>query len=355
MLKRIFDIEKKEVVGETGLFIEDDSVRLLFPVEKVLRVYNSNLGVEYAEGRDYKWIPGESRLLRTEGSAIPKMGAGWLHPDPATARLYPDPKADAIGTSVSDGGLVPFDNRDFFARHQFEIDYVATGLSGITHGSFLQGRLPRLAEALKAGKNLRMNSLGDSITEGYNASKYENVPPFQPSYQFLVAEGLEERFGNKVEMINHGVSGTVSNHPLEHIPNWIDDKPDVTIIAFGMNDSTFMPIDEYIGNISAIMEKAHAACADTEFVLVASMPGNVNWKPLEHANLTGFSAALRKYAEGAGEHVTFVDQFEWIGWFLSRKGYYDLTGNGVNHPNDFMHRALAMNILQAIDPEGNWR
>ena len=36
---------------------------------------------------------------------------------------------------------------------------------------------------------------------------------------------------------------------------------------------------------------------------------------------------------------------------LSRKGYHDLTGNGVNHPNDFGHRLYAQVILGLlVDP-----
>jgi hypothetical protein len=36
---------------------------------------------------------------------------------------------------------------------------------------------------------------------------------------------------------------------------------------------------------------------------------------------------------------------------LARKGYHDLTGNGVNHPNDFGHRLYAQVILGLLtDP-----
>jgi hypothetical protein len=32
-------------------------------------------------------------------------------------------------------------------------------------------------------------------------------------------------------------------------------------------------------------------------------------------------------------------------WIAGRKNYHDLTGNGVNHPNDFGHRLYAEAIL----------
>ena len=32
-------------------------------------------------------------------------------------------------------------------------------------------------------------------------------------------------------------------------------------------------------------------------------------------------------------------------WLVARKRYLDLSGNGVNHPNDFGHRVYAETIL----------
>jgi acyl-CoA thioesterase I len=33
---------------------------------------------------------------------------------------------------------------------------------------------------------------------------------------------------------------------------------------------------------------------------------------------------------------------------LARKSYYDVTGNGLNHPNDFGHRLYAQVILAQL-------
>ena len=34
--------------------------------------------------------------------------------------------------------------------------------------------------------------------------------------------------------------------------------------------------------------------------------------------------------------------------FLSVKRYCEIASNNVNHPNDFMHRVYAMNIMTAL-------
>ena len=36
--------------------------------------------------------------------------------------------------------------------------------------------------------------------------------------------------------------------------------------------------------------------------------------------------------------------------FLQRKDFFDLTGNGVNHPNDYGHRILANTALSLFEP-----
>ena len=35
---------------------------------------------------------------------------------------------------------------------------------------------------------------------------------------------------------------------------------------------------------------------------------------------------------------------------LRRKNYLDLSGNGANHPNDFLHRIYAQRILEVLLP-----
>ena len=37
--------------------------------------------------------------------------------------------------------------------------------------------------------------------------------------------------------------------------------------------------------------------------------------------------------------------------FLQRKSFYDLTGNGVNHPNDYGHRIYASVIPEVLTGE----
>jgi len=44
--------------------------------------------------------------------------------------------------------------------------------------------------------------VGDSISEGYNASSFIGAPPYQPPYGALVAAGLERAYRSPVTLRN---------------------------------------------------------------------------------------------------------------------------------------------------------
>ena len=46
--------------------------------------------------------------------------------------------------------------------------------------------------------------------------------------------------------------------------------------------------------------------------------------------------------------MAYVSLYEGVRDMLETKNYYEVAGNNANHPNDFIHRFYAMNILSAI-------
>jgi hypothetical protein len=52
-----------------------------------------------------------------------------------------------------------------------------------------------------------------------------------------------------------------------------------------------------------------------------------------------------------GPGVAVADLTSFWSVFLERKRFDDLTGNGVNHPNDFGHRVYAQVLLSLFPPE----
>jgi len=84
---------------------------------------------------------------------------------------------------------------------------------------------------------------------------------------------------------------------------------------------------------------------EADFILVASMPGNAEWSGIRPDKFAEFRQIL---AERAGPGVALADVTGLWEELLKTKRYHDLTGNGVNHPNDFGHRLYAQTILALL-------
>lgn len=97
-------------------------------------------------------------------------------------------------------------------------------------------------------------------------------------------------------------------------------------------------------NIKGIMDTIRKDSPETEFILVSPMLGNPEWGiPMEQFGL--HRDALRKLT---GKGVALADLMSVWEKLLKRKSFYDLTGNGVNHPNDFSHRVYAQVLLRML-------
>ena len=105
-----------------------------------------------------------------------------------------------------------------------------------------------------------------------------------------------------------------------------------------MNDAARRSAKEYQSNTKAVMAKIRERLPDAEFILVASMLGNRNWTTLKHELFPQYRDALAELGEPG---IALADMTSLWTEFLKRKQDWDLTGNGVNHPNDFGHRVYA--------------
>ena len=111
-----------------------------------------------------------------------------------------------------------------------------------------------------------------------------------------------------------------------------------------MNDVFARDAAAYQQNVRGIMESIRQASPNTEFLLVASMLVNVEWgMPMEQ-----FPLYRKKLLELCGEGVVLADLTAIWEELLKHKSFYDLTGNGVHHPNDFGHTVYAQVILSLL-------
>ena len=327
-----FDRENALISGESALFVRGRNIRPAFPVLEMLTVENVVEKIVYQRGRDWDFADGE--IIRLPGSAIPEFRESDMYPDPASAKVFPDKNADAV-TGGPDGKLLRFDNKDFFARNQVTFSY-HTAVDAIPELPELPDNLlPGFCSRLQRGEPVKITALGDSITEGFNASKFVGIEPYQPCYIELFAAFLEQRFNSIVELHNLAIEGTCIDNAIERQDLWKDNDIDLYVIAYGMNDFVCRTPEQFI----SLAEKLMDLSPNSEFLFVTSMSANKEWSCISPDKDIEFAAELRQWC--CRNEIALADVNTLWHEILSKRDYLSLTGNGVNHPNDFGHRLYA--------------
>jgi acyl-CoA thioesterase I len=327
--------------GETVLFIsnapgEAAKATLLYEPTRILSVGSSSGEVTYEEGKDYLWRAGSREISLPTGSKIVSQSPQDLR-RPAKTQAFALTHRDGNGEILFGGGHE-------YQDMQTVVTYEHQGTWSSAVPAMAREQLPRTIQRLAAKEPLQIALLGDSISTGCNASGWAKTAPFQPPYQDLLVLNLESAYGAKVSLANFAVGGTDTAWGLANIGKVIDAHPDLVILAFGMNDSAGRPAKDYQTNMRAMMEAVRRERPETEFILVATMLGNRDWIALKQELFPQYRDAL---AELCGPGTALADMTSIWAELLERKKDWDLTGNGVNHPNDFGHRIYAQ-VLSAL-------
>ncbi len=339
--------EGDTVEGESVLFIRDEPsgearASVLFPIVEVLAVTNSAGDVTYEQGRDFVWQAGSRELVLPAGSRIVSRTRQDLR-RPAKSQKYELTHRDGNG-EIYFGGELEYAALQTCVTYRHPPDLWQAPLPKYDPRS-----LPRAIGKLVNRQPLTLATLGDSISAGSNASGLFTSPPFQPAYPELVRRQLAERFRSAVTMHNLAVGGTDTGWGLTQVEKVVEARPDLVILAFGMNDSAGRSPESYRDNTRTMIAKIREQLPECEFILVASMLGNRDWVRLKHENFPRYRDELRGLVEPG---VALADLTAIWSEFLERKLDWDQSGNGVNHPNDFGHRVYAQVITALLDPRG---
>jgi acyl-CoA thioesterase-1 len=318
---------------------EPATARLLFTPTRIISLTSGNGSVTFDEGRDYVWKRGSNLLTLTPNSRIPFKTWEQLHP-PKGAPM-------SLGESTNHQTSLFFDtDGSVLQTLQVAATYDhAKKWNGYVPKS-ARKQLPRTMAKLRARQPLKLVVFGDSISVGIGASGTFHAPPYQPPYTGLVVEGLRARFGGEIALKNPSEGGQDSNWAVTVAGKIADEDPDLVFIAFGMNDAgRAIPAPTFAQNIQKIMDTIRQKRPDVEFVLVATMTGNSEWTQLTPALFPQYRDVL---AQMAGPGVALADVTSVWEDMLKTKKFLDITGNGLNHPNDFGHRVYAQVILQVL-------
>ncbi len=207
--------------------------------------------------------------------------------------------------------------------------------------------LPKTIQKLQSKEAVSIVLLGDSISTGCNASGWANCSPHQPPYQDLLLEHLKQTYSPNITLTNLAVGGTSTPWGLTRIPDVVAARPDLVILAFGMNDSSGRSAEEYKSTTLAMVNAVRETQPAAEFILVATMLGNRDWVTLKHELFPEYRTALQELTQPG---IALADMTSIWTEMLNRKQDWDLTGNGVNHPNDFGHRVYAQVLTTLLVP-----
>ncbi len=352
------------VYKESVMYLEgEEAAQLLYRPTEILSVTSSDWETVYQRGRDWE-LDDEGRLVRLPGSAIPAIPLDFYYPAEHT-------DGRDFGCTVEGHPYLAYGENDTFSKDQIAVTY--------RHNDTWSGSLPksrhtafrRFFEKLQKGEEATILFFGDSITTGCNSTGTFGKAPFTPSYTRMITDQIAKQYGYTVSYeVDPHIDPASAPAPLhgDHVLHYINTavggmdsawglktaeenvnaySPDLLILAFGMNDG-WKPAEDFLDLTRQTVDCVRAAHLETEVCLVATM--------LPHWRAAGFfghqkdyEAALQAYAEKetgmAVAPVTSVHNA-----LLARKEFYTMTGNNINHSNDFMARIYAMTILATLLP-----
>ncbi|MDQ6480645.1 SGNH/GDSL hydrolase family protein [Dyadobacter sp. LHD-138] len=310
---------------------------LLFKPRRIISIKNAGLNIEYKRGVDWDYKDGKLVLL--PGSSAIFMKDTELYSDTAK-RSFPK----------KGGGKILFAEGAFFHEKQLSVTYKHK--KGIWKGPvpvFQGENLPHTYGLLKKKEAVHILLNGDSIAAGANASGRSNAAPYLPDWGILIQESLKNYYKTEIKFTNSAVGGMDSEWGKKNVEDLIvKHHPDLSIIAFGMNDGTGkVSPAKFKANISDMINGVRKDNPNAEFILVATM------LPNPESFFTGTQPEFKKALEElTGPGIVLVDMTEVHRELLKRKSYQDLTGNNINHPNDFLIRWYAQEIAGVLMQTG---
>lgn len=336
--------ESNIIYNEPLLMYKDEngiaSAPLLFTPTKVLEVRSSDLKTLYKEGRDYT-VDGQNIVL-TGNSRIPCQDYDEIFFDEYIQHE----------TWPTENGATIFREGGYLHSLQIAVTYYHEEEWLGYEPEYMGDNLAKTIAKLENGESIKIVFYGDSITQGGNASGMFNIAPYSPTYPNLVVDMLQKAYpdaqieSHVVVMSNTDSAWAISNCKTEVFPQ----EPDLLIVAFGMNDSSRSPA-EFKSNQRLLRRMVQRELPDCEYIFVGTMVANDlvyipnTTQKLNKNQPLFYKEALLELVEEGTIAVNVTEVHEYI---LETKRYLDISGNNVNHPNDFVHRAYAMTICSAL-------
>lgn len=239
----------------------------------------------------------------------------------------------------------------FYYGKQIYVSYVydTKDLNTSLYATYKTSVLPKTQAKLAFGDSLKICATGDSVMEGCSSSKKFNHEPFMDNFMTLTVQELKRAYNNEnITLSNQAVGGMASGWGAEDAQTLklANEHPDLLYIHFGINDlGSQNSAESYYINIKKIIDDVHGVTPDCEVVLIKAF--NANPDIYDQAGFERYWAKLDQLAS-ENANVYTLDMFSQSLALIAAKDYYSVTGNGINHVNDFSARLYAMNMIAQL-------
>ena len=313
--------------------------RLAFPAESILAVTTADGARSVEAGTAWQHAPGSREVVFPLPTPVPAI----LDAD----RYLPENAEHSYRHRVGNpqAWLLYRPGRWFHDR-DVEITYRRSrGPADAPAIDVVHGSLPRTTARLKAGQPLAIGISGDSISTGLDASGTTATRPFQPGWSELVVAQLRVSTPSSVTHVNRAVAGWSVANGVADLDVLLESQPDLVIVAYGMNDVGRRDPAWFREQTAAILARIKQTRPEAEVILVATMLGNDEWIHTPREMFNRYRDELKSLVEPG---VALVDMTAVWEEQVRSKEMFDLTGNGLNHPNDFGHRLYAQGVLDVM-------
>lgn len=328
---------------ETAMFLgEEGEITPLFPIKKLHDVCSYGQDIIYEEEKDYT-ITEVGTIKRLKGSKIPFMEFDEYYLSSQDGPIVISINNDKVTDERKKNKFISYGECSTFTSKQFCFTYEHEGKWDDIRPTNQSSKLSKFIDKLHNKEKPTILFYGDSITVGCNASGTEyggNTAPHMESWPVLVTKALKEAYNAEINYVNTAVGGTETSWGLENIEERVNKyNPDLVFIGFGMNDGMLDP-KEFKSRILKMIEKVQNHNPNVEFVLISTTIPNPE---------TTWYLNQYKYIDVLKEinvpNVALVDMTSTHLALLKRKEFKDMTGNNINHPNDYLIRIYAHMIL----------
>lgn len=374
------------VYNESVMFLKDsagevEDKTLLYEIDEVLEVRNNTLGVLYEEFVDYEVVNGKLRLI--EGGRIEAMEYNDYYIDSTHERFINS--VDQQFSSISQNGrYYIYCEDDYLTSRQVSVTYKKAGNWAGPEVTRDQAKLANTISKLENKQDIKIVYYGDSVMTGCNSSAHIGVAPYMPRSYELVNQALAKHYGyTDASMVNgvmtgqggwtsyNGLNGADSSSQDDKFnanaftTRVLNENADLLVLHFGANDATWdFTAEQYISYIDGMITALRSQNANAEVLIVSmSMPNDDAIKGDLQKNMAGvyknypgvqdhdrpaeYVDAIKNYIQDK-PYVAFADSTSVTRYALERKDWCDVTGNNINHPNDFFVRLEAQLMTYAL-------